>query len=316
MNNLFKISTMQIQVRLLIGALLLCFSLQNCQDSTRPKADSSQQETPPNLPAADGNYWFQGKAEIARYKVEQERYGEMRSAQQIMVFVTEDFSASKQVKLDDPAAAGADRVPVLKVNLLRRFVTGIYDYSLMLSVFTPFDQQQPKPSLKVTTTVQDWCGHVFQQYNRTDSSFLAQTFSYFETEGDRKEEVKADILEDEIWTLLRLNPAVFADRKATVVPSSIFLRLRHKKLAAENARFTLRNEDNTSSLRLDFEKTDRHLDIRFETAFPHRILGWEETVDTKLVSRGTLENISMQQYWSEHDNQHEPLRKQIGLEWF
>ncbi|HPI08792.1 MAG TPA: hypothetical protein PLM41_20495, partial [Saprospiraceae bacterium] len=103
---------MQIQVRLLIGALLLCFSLQNCQDSTRPKADSSQQETPPNLPAADGNYWFQGKAEIARYKVEQERYGEMRSAQQIMVFVTEDFSASKQVKLDDPAAAGADRVPV------------------------------------------------------------------------------------------------------------------------------------------------------------------------------------------------------------
>ena len=306
---------MQLPFRLLFGALL-CFSLQNCHDSTSPTANHPQKETPPNLPAADGNYWFQGKAEIARYSVEQERYGEMRTAQQIMVFVTEDFSAAKQVKLDDPAAAGADRVPVLKVNLLRRFVTGIYDYSLMLSVFTPFDQQQPKPSLKVTTTVQDWCGHVFSQFNRTDSSFLAQTFSYFETEGDQKEEVKADMLEDEVWTLLRLNPAVFADRKATVVPSSIFLRLRHKKLAAENARCIVANEGSTSTLHLKFEKTDRQLDIHFETAFPHRILGWQETVDQKLVSRGKLENISMQQYWSEHDNQHEPLRKQIGLEWF
>ena len=304
------------RTRLLIGSLLLCFSLQNCQDSAHPSDNGSNLKLYPDLPTVSGNYWFQGKAEIARYKVEQERYGEMRAAQQVMVFVTEDLSASKQVKLDDPAAAGADRVPVLKVNLLRRFVTGIYDYSIMQSVFTPFDQQQAKPSLKVTTTVQDWCGHVFSQFNRTDSSFMAQTFSYFESEGDAKEEVKADMLEDEIWTLLRLNPAFFTDRQAKVVPSSIFLRLRHKKLAAENARLALLNEGETSTLHLEFDKTDRQLDIHIETAFPHRILGWKETVDQKLVSRGTLENISMQQYWSEHDNQHEPLRKQMGLEWF
>ncbi len=303
---------MQKKIRLLFGSLLLCFSLQHCQDSMH----DPHRDTTPDLPAVSGNYWFQGKAEIARYKVEQERYGEMRAAQQVMVFVTEDFSAAKQVKLDDPAAAGTDRVPVLKVNLLRRFTTGIYDYSIMLSVFTPFGQQQPKPSLKVTTSVQDWCGHVFSQFNRTDSSFMTQTFSYFESEGDRKEEVKADVLEDEIWTLLRLNPAVFTDRRATVLPSSLFLRLRHKKLAAENARFTLLNEGNASTLHLEFEKTDRQLDIHFETAFPHRILGWHETVDAKLVSRGMLENISMHEYWTEHENQHEPLRKQIGLEWF
>jgi hypothetical protein len=306
---------MQKRILPLLGALLFLLLFENCTDASQQSSAGEAAKTPA-LSAAPANYWFQGKAEIARYKVEQERYGEMRAAQQIMVFVTEDFSARKQVKLDDPEAAGADRVPVLKVNMLRRFVTGIYDYSLMLSVFTPFDQQKPKPSLKVTTTVQDWCGHVFSQFNRTDSSFLAQTFSYFETEGDHKAEIKPDFLEDEIWTLLRLNPAVFTDRQATVVPSSVYLRLRHKELKAENAHFTIQNNGNTSALRLAFEKTNRQLSITFETAFPHRILGWEETVDAKLVSRGALENISMHEYWREHDNIHESLRKEIGLQWF
>ena len=57
--------------------------------------------------------------------------------------------------------------PILKLNLIKRFNTGIYDYSMMKSVFTPIpsEQQQLSKTLKVSTTRQDWCGHVYLQYN-------------------------------------------------------------------------------------------------------------------------------------------------------
>ncbi|MGB2691994.1 MAG: septum formation inhibitor Maf, partial [Thermodesulfobacteriota bacterium] len=37
-------------------------------------------------------YWYDGKAEITSYKLEQARYGELHEGYAVMVFVTEDFS--------------------------------------------------------------------------------------------------------------------------------------------------------------------------------------------------------------------------------
>ncbi len=79
---------------------------------------------------------------MSTYDFLQNRYGEERTGEAILVFVTEDFSASKQVKLDNSAEAGKDKVPIMKLNHIRRFVTGIYDYSMTLSVFTPVDFNQ------------------------------------------------------------------------------------------------------------------------------------------------------------------------------
>lgn len=117
------------------------FSAQNCseKDTNKVKAISSEtitaQKSPSTaLPEGFNAYWYAGKAEISSYNVTQERYGEIRQAEQVNIFVTEDFSASKQVKLDNPA--GGDPVPVLKLNSIRRFHTGIYDYSIMQSSFT------------------------------------------------------------------------------------------------------------------------------------------------------------------------------------
>ena len=69
----------------------------------------------PSPPAADfGAYWYQGKAEITSYTLEQARYGEIHSGHAVLVYVTEDFSRGKQVKLDRPQAAGAEAVKILK----------------------------------------------------------------------------------------------------------------------------------------------------------------------------------------------------------
>ena len=74
------------------------------------------------------DYWYDGKAEITSYKLEQARYGELHEGYAVLVFVAEDFSKSKQVKLDDPQNAKGDDVKVLKLNRIKKFDTGIYRY--------------------------------------------------------------------------------------------------------------------------------------------------------------------------------------------
>ena len=84
-------------------------------------------------------YWYDGNAEISSYTLTQNRYGELHEGKAVLVFVTEDFSKQKQVKLDHPEKAGADKLPVLKMNFSKNFLTGIYPYSILNSVFTPVD---------------------------------------------------------------------------------------------------------------------------------------------------------------------------------
>ena len=50
----------------------------------------------------------------------------------------------------------------MKLNFTKKFVTGIYPYSLMFSSFTPADASR---TLKTTMTGQEWCGEVFSQLN-------------------------------------------------------------------------------------------------------------------------------------------------------
>lgn len=266
------------------------------------------------LPLASGfnEYWYQGKAELSVYSVEQERYGEMRQAEQVNVFVTEDFSRKKQVKLDDAASAGADRAPVLKLNSLRRFKTGIYDYSIMQSVFCPIDGTH---ALKSTCTVQDWCGQVFFQTNLTDNGQRrVRSFSYFEAEGDEDRLSEPALLEDELWNRIRLNPAAIPTGVQKVLPSAVFCRLRHKAFVAQNADIQMDKTEKEWTLRVNYEGLPRALSIRFEAAFPHKILGWEEMDNARISSKGTLKASRMEAYWSQNANSFAPLRDSLKLE--
>ncbi|NJO02264.1 MAG: hypothetical protein HC880_11765 [Bacteroidia bacterium] len=132
------------------------------------------------------DYWYQGKAEVSSYELEQSHYGEVHPGEAILIFVTEDFSKAAQIKLDYPDEAGSDAVSVLKLNLVKKFQTGIYDYSILQSTFTPVDVQNHPNTLKVTTSTQEWCGHTFTQLNWQKGKYKLQSHSYFESEGDQK----------------------------------------------------------------------------------------------------------------------------------
>lgn len=284
---------------------------QNCTERPAAPAPSASGAAPPIVLSAGFNsYWYAGQAEICTYEVVQERYGEMRRAEQVNVFVTEDFSRTKQVKLDNPSAAAADRAPVLKLNAIRRFHTGIYDYSIMQSVFTPINGE---PTLKTTTSVQDWCGQVFMQTSLGTEGFRLRGYSYFEQEGDQDILLPHVVLEDELWTRLRLNPDALPAGKTKLLPSSLYMRLRHQSPSAQMADIKLEKGSVESTLLVVYTDIPRSLAIRFETNFPHKILGWEEQIQGKMASNGTLKSTRKSAYWSEHDNAHAPLRDSLKL---
>ena len=299
-------------IALVFLALLIwqCNQPASSEPASNAKALSTAQAAP--LPLANGfaQYWYQGKAELNTFKVTQERYGELRDAEQVSVFVTEDFSKSKQVKLDDAAQAGADRAPILKLNTIRRFHTGIYDYSIMASVFNPIDGGM---AIKSTSTVQDWCGHVFSQLNVQSAGYEAKTFSYFETEGDQKITLGKALLEEELMLRIRMNPSTVPTGAVKVIPDLSYIRMRHKPLKVEDATISIGVEPKSSVLTLQYTSIPRQLVVRFESDFPHKILGWEEQVEGKLMSRGVLKASILSPYWMQHGLADDHMRDSLKL---
>lgn len=264
----------------------------------------------PTPPAFDG-YWYAGKAELSTYDVVQERYGETRQAEQVNVFVTEDFSRKKQVKLDDPQSAGSDRCPVLKLNSIRRFKTGIYDYSIMQSVFSPVDGSK---TLKTSSTIQDWCGQVFFQMNHNaNGNYGTKSFSYFEEEGDAMSTIGNAVLEDEFWTKIRLGPEKIQTGKTQLIPSPVYARLRHKTLQAESAEIRIEKNNKENTLVIAYSDIPRVLKIYYENVSPYRITGWEETFKGSTQSKGSLKQVILSAYWSQNSNTFSNMRDSLRL---
>ena len=265
-----------------------------------------------------GDYWYQGKAEITSYNLEQPRYGETRPGKSVLIFVTEGFSRTKHVKLDDYASAGNDNITVLKLNRTRNFTTGIYPYSMMSSVFTPVSGNRNPHSLKVTTSSQEWCGHTFVQFDLEGNTFRVQHHSYFESNADQTVDLGRAILEDEIWTKIRINPAVLPVGEIQVIAGTLYQRLSHNAYTVERARASLEPVgDHESAYTLSYENRNRVLTIRFEADFPHRISGWEETygsADSPVTTRATRDKSMLLDYWTRNSLADAALRTELNLD--
>ena len=263
-------------------------------------------------------YWEQGKAELTSYSLKQARYGALHDGHAVLVFVTEPFSRTKQVKLDYAAGAGGDAVPVLKLNHTRKFNTGIYPYSTMRSVFTPTTGE---PTIKVTTSLQEWCGHVFMQLNRRGDVYQGQAFSYFESEGDRTLSLPAGVLlEDDVWTLARIDPTRLPTGNVSMLPSTVFLRLLHVPFAPQRAEASLASNAEGWLYTVRYPDMGRTVSIQLEKAFPYRIAGWKEAVQSgfgpgrkPLTTVATRKSTLMTAYWRQNAPEDRALRQKLGL---
>ena len=249
-----------------LGGCIIAFSSCNFASEITEISDSPK-ALPVSTPKDFVQYWYAGKAEINSYNLEQSRYGEIRKGDAIMVFVSEDFSKSKQVKLDYPKQAARDAVSVLKLNLLKKFKTGIYDYSVMQSVFTPIDVKSFPNTLKTTFSSQEWCGHVFSQINLDkNGGYRLTDFSYFESEGDTDRKLKNALLEEELWTRIRINPESIPTGQVKLIPSQSFARLNHQQPDVTSARVeVVKKTESASELKVEYLHINRSVTINFES---------------------------------------------------
>lgn len=266
------------------------------------------------------DYWYAGKAEINSYELDQIRYGQSRKGSAVLIFVTEPFSKDKQVKLDNPSLNPKDKVDVLKCNATRKFNTGIYPYSTMQSIFTTANQKEAK-TLKVTTSSQEWCGHVFMQMNRTskENSFNVEHFSYFESEGDKSFKVNNVITEDEIWNQIRINPDNLKTGTFNMLPGALFTRLKHTEFKPMKVSASFdKGKDEQGIMRyvVRYENSNRIFAVQFEKQFPFKILGWEETMSSggkTMTTKARLKESIKLDYWNHNSNEDLRYRDQLGL---
>ncbi len=276
-------------------------------------------ESTPSMDTKFETYWYAGQAELSGYDLKQSRYGEIHEGTATMIFVTEPFSRKKQVKLDNPGAAGKDNVPVLKLNFTRKFLTGIYPYSMMTSVFSPVNTSSLENALKLTLSGQEWCGQVYMQMNKEGSKYDVKSFSYFESEGDENFKASGSYLEDELYSTIRLNPDLLPTGKIDVIPSAVVQRFLHDKFGSYSATATLEditwNDTAVRRYRLEYEGSGRILSIYFGASFPHYIEGWEDTYKgfgrEALTSTAIRKNTKMLDYWNKHNNEDRDLNAEL-----
>ena len=272
--------------------------------------------------AADfDSWWHDGKAELDGYHLTVSRYGQDRSGTAVMVFVTEPFSESRRVKVDDANANPSDTFDALKLNLVRDFQTGIYDYNTMVSVFVRTKNLEP---VKVSFSSQEWCGNVYEEMIFRPKEVRGSYFSYFENESGpiTLGWPKGGVTEDELFIALRgLRDDFLAAGEARTLPylpGSFYARLTHHKQEWIQATITRAKEpQNVRAPAGDFTTT--LYDVRtsdgragqfwIEAAYPHRIVKWSlpPDVDGELLGSQRLE------YWKLHGEGDEKYLKELGL---
>ena len=275
--------------------------------------------------------WHDGRAELDGYRWTVTRYGQARDGQVVMIFVTEPFSDARRVKVDDPSKDPADTLDVLKLNLIRDFQTGIYDYNTMTSVFVRTEDFAP---VKVSFTSAEWCGHVYEELIVDPGRIEGRFFSYFENESSTTtlDGKPGGVLEDNLFILLRglkgsyLEPG--EERQVPFLASAFARRLKHAPLAWGTAtvqRLAEPQQVEVPAGRFTTDvyvvRTDDGREGRFwvEADSPHRIVRWQWTGtgpdrrSSEATGTGELTGTTRVEYWRLHGNGDERYLDDLGL---
>ncbi len=297
-----------------IVSIILLFTQFSCSQETK--------KTPPKEVDIT-KYWTQGLAEINVYKLSQNRYQENHDGQLISVFVREDFLHQKQVK--NERYTNQNTTTILKNIQLRKFTTGVYDYSMFTSTFTPLDRKQFPKTLKVSSSSQEWCGNLYVQFNYRNNAYDTELRSYFEGEGDQNVTINDGVLEDELFNVLRMDPNAVPQGDFKMIPSANYIQLRHAKLVSVAAKGALQNYEekefsgtNLKEYIVEMPSLKRTLRIVFENAAPYKIVGWLDSYPSAFDQKIRTTTITLQQqkmldYWSKNSLKDAKLRKELGI---
>ena len=276
-------------------------------------------------------HWGDGKAELAGYDLTYPRYGHERKGTAVAIFVTETFSNSARVKADPGKHPASDEFPVMKLNLIQDFATGIYDYNLMTSVFVALQPVNGRPigaPTKVTFSSQEWCGQVYHQLLFYQKAVRETSHSYFDGEADRDQTFKypADGISEDallLWARGLAAPALQPGEsiEVPILRSVEFARQRHLPVGWSQAILSRSEkkepitlpagtfEAETLSVEIAAIEGRRVWIFHVESAYPHRILKWEtdDGLKAELLASDRL------QYWKMNGPDFAAAVEKLGL---
>jgi hypothetical protein len=276
---------------------------------SRPRASAS---------TAFYSAWSDGLAELSSYRATVNRYGEMRPAEVVLVYVTEPMNRRTWIKDDE--CSEADRVNVLKLNVSLKFQTGVYPYSVLTSVFAPVDAYRNErfSPAKISISVQEWCGHVFQSIWPGEREFASLTLSYFASEGEHQESEatpEGALYEDALLIQLRELDGPFANGGAwhgAMVPSLWVARKAHRPARPVDATITrsqvMREGSPVHHFEVRYGTNTHTYDV--ETTGAHRVLSWHGSDGEE----ATLIQTARIPYWSLNHNGDEQHRREFGAD--
>ena len=270
------------------------------------------------------SHWGDGRAEISSYNVNQSHYGESREGYGVLIFVTEDLNTNTMVKVESPIPS-EDLVYVLKLNNVLKFKTGIYDYSIMTSVFSTVEPrlgEMPFELQKLSFSSQEWCGHVFEDVYPSVGDIRGNLHSYFEHEGTQRWEIeRPHNFESEDHLLIRIRELkgewlkLGDSVELNVLPSLWKFRVRHEGRKLFNATVTKRALEQIEvsgemkwAVQWHWKSDHGETLVWVEQAAPHRILGWDDQGSSAKI----IKTIRVP-YWQLNTNVHESFREQLGI---
>jgi hypothetical protein len=255
------------------------------------------------------SYWFNGTAEISSFQLTQSRYGAPREGSAVLIFVTEDFLSKDQVKANKKSDKSE---VVLKLNRTKNFITGIYPYSIMNSSFTRLGDLNPL--VKITTSIQEWCGQAYMQLNRK-KKLLIESHSYFEGEADQELSFEDTLTQDELWHWIRTQPDKIPEGSVSLIPSFEFLRLQHKPIQPYEAKINLQTINNQKIMAVVYPTLAHEIKITFNNTPPYLIEEWEEINLNQPEDRTSAKRINTIKipYWQKNRLGDETLRDSLGL---
>lgn len=277
--------------------------------------------------------WGDGQAELDGYDLTFSRYGAARKGTAVAIFVTETFSNALRVKSDPGRHPAADEFPVMKLNLVQDFPTGIYDYNLMTSAFAALAPVNGLPAggvTKVSFSGQEWCGHVFAQALLAPDSIRVSSHSYFDGEADRALGLplpQGGLAEDALllWARGFAGPSLAPGEEAavTILGSLRLARLSHRPLGLLSAR--LRHSAEREQVQVpagSFQverftatlENHRVWSFDVEVAAPRRIVRWNRREEGGEVGEAAeLLAGARLKYWEMNGPGFEAQLRQLGL---
>lgn len=280
----------------------------------------------PALPTGGQDFWKHwgdGQAELSGYRLTQPRYGVLRAGTAVLIYVTEDFSDALRVKADPGRHPATDVFPVLKLNFVRDFQTGIYDYNVLTSTFARIAPGWPVA--KISFSSQEWCGHVYHQLLPRAGRIAGVFHSYFDSEADGSDDLplpEGGLFEDQLPILVRgwlteyVKPG--QSRSVPFLPSLLSARLEHRALAWGRA--TVSRSAQPVSVRVPagtFQvsrwtvavKGGPTLTYDVEISSPYRLLRWA----SDRGEEGLLLKTARLAYWKLNGPGGEAALKELGL---